>query len=123
MCRDQIKAGNWLFNLGIRGDMYNGLTVGTAGGAAAWIGLQREEDQHSTACFLRAHAGDSFQTKTWLLSSEGCSNAVLSPLLACSSGVSSVEQPGFRNEFHAGLQQAFGSHVVFKRRLYLEVHA
>src|SRR5271168_317254 len=24
---DQIKAGNWLFNLGIRGDLYNGLTV------------------------------------------------------------------------------------------------
>jgi hypothetical protein len=24
-----------------------------------------------------------------------------------------VQQPGFRNEFHAGLQQAFGKHVVF----------
>lgn len=24
---DQIKAGNWLFNLGLRGDFYNGLTV------------------------------------------------------------------------------------------------
>ena len=24
---DQIKTGNWLFNLGMRGDLYNGLTV------------------------------------------------------------------------------------------------
>jgi outer membrane receptor protein involved in Fe transport len=24
---DQIKAGNWLFNLGIRGDLYNGLAI------------------------------------------------------------------------------------------------
>src|SRR6202021_1965815 len=24
---DQIKAGNWLFNLGIRGDIYNGLAT------------------------------------------------------------------------------------------------
>ena len=23
---DQIKAGNWLFNLGLREDLYNGLT-------------------------------------------------------------------------------------------------
>ena len=28
---DQIKAGNWLFNLGIRGDIYNGLTSATPG--------------------------------------------------------------------------------------------
>ena len=26
---DQIKAGNWNFNLGIRGDLYNGLTGAT----------------------------------------------------------------------------------------------
>src|SRR5258705_1287 len=25
--QDQLKAGNWVFNLGIRGDLYNGLTV------------------------------------------------------------------------------------------------
>jgi hypothetical protein len=37
---------------------------------------------------------------------------VLAPLLACSSGVAGTLQPGFRNEFHAGLQQAFGKRVV-----------
>jgi hypothetical protein len=47
-----------------------------------------------------------------VLSSRGCQNAVLSPLLACSPGVSATLNPGYRNEFHAGLQQAFGKHVV-----------
>ena len=47
-----------------------------------------------------------------VLSSTGCSNAVLAPLLACSPGVSGTLDPGFRNEFHAGLQQAFGKRVV-----------
>ena len=48
-----------------------------------------------------------------VLSSQGCANAVLSPLLSCTAGVQGTLQPGFRNEFHAGLQQAFGKNVVF----------
>jgi hypothetical protein len=37
---------------------------------------------------------------------------VLAPLLACTPGVEGRLQPGFRNEFHASLQQAFGKHLV-----------
>ena len=33
---DQIKAGNWLFNLGIRGDVYNGLTSRRNRQSLAW---------------------------------------------------------------------------------------
>ncbi|HEY4380891.1 MAG TPA: hypothetical protein VGN01_11135 [Acidobacteriaceae bacterium] len=44
-------------------------------------------------------------------SSVGCSNDVLNPLLACQGG-NAVLTPGFRNEFHAGLQQAFGKYFV-----------
>ena len=47
-----------------------------------------------------------------VLSSAGCMNDVLAPLLACTPGVSGTLQPGFRNEFHAGLQQAFGKNFV-----------
>jgi hypothetical protein len=43
-----------------------------------------------------------------VLSSKGCSNAVLAPLLNCTPAFGNL-QPGFRNEFHAGLQQAFGN--------------
>jgi hypothetical protein len=110
--QDQIKAGNWLFNLGIRGDLYNGLTV--ARQAEPRVGLAYSIKQTNTV--LRASYARTLETpfnENLVLSSEGCNNAVLSPLLACSPGVSTAEQPGYRNEFHAGLQQAFGSHVVF----------
>ena len=47
-----------------------------------------------------------------VLSSQGCSNAVLSPLLACSPGVSGTLEPGFRNEFHAGFEQSISKNFV-----------
>ena len=47
-----------------------------------------------------------------VLSSQGCANAVLSPLLPAPPACLGTLQPGFRNEFHAGLQQAFGKYVV-----------
>jgi hypothetical protein len=48
-----------------------------------------------------------------VLSSLGCGNAVLNPLLACSAAGVTPFSPGWRNEFHAGIQQAFGKYVVF----------
>ena len=48
-----------------------------------------------------------------VLSSTGCSDPVLSPLLLCNPGATGTMDPGYRNEFHAGLQQALGKHVVF----------
>jgi hypothetical protein len=109
---DQIKAGNWLFNLGIRGDLYNGLAV--ARQAEPRLGTAYNVKKTNTV--LRTSYARTLETpfnENLVLSSEGCGNAVLSPLLLCSSDVSTVQQPGFRNEFHAGLQQAFGKHVVF----------
>jgi hypothetical protein len=109
---DQIKAGGWLFNLGIRGDIYNGLAV--ARQAEPRLGLAYTVKKTNTV--LRTSYARTLETpfnENLVLSSEGCSNAVLNPLLLCTSGVSSIEQPGFRNEFHAGLQQAFDKHIVF----------
>jgi hypothetical protein len=48
-----------------------------------------------------------------VLGSVGCANAVLNPLLGCSSVSTTPLSPGWRNEFHAGLEQAFGRHLVF----------
>ena len=109
---DQIKAGNWLFNLGIRGDLYNGLSV--ARQAEPRVGVSYNIQPSHTV--LRVSYGRTLETpfnENLVLSSEGCGNAVLAPLLLCTPGVSTVQQPGFRNEFHAGLQQAFGRYVVF----------
>ncbi len=48
-----------------------------------------------------------------ILSSLGCANPVLDPLLLCTSPEADRLSPGFRNEFHAGIEQAFGKYVVF----------
>jgi hypothetical protein len=109
--QDQLKAGNWVFNLGIRGDLYNGLTVTRQPeprlGAAYSI--------KKTNTILRVSYARTLETpfnENLVLSSEGCSNPVLAPLLSCTPGVSGTLQPGFRNEFHAGFQQAFGKYAV-----------
>src|SRR6201996_8810649 len=107
---DQIKAGNWLFNVGIRGDLYNGLTV--ARQAEPRLGVAYSIKPTNTV--LRISYARTLETpfnENLVLSSEGCLNAVLNPLLACQGGTGTLA-PGFRNEFHAGLQQAFGKNLV-----------
>ncbi len=47
-----------------------------------------------------------------VVSSTGCLNTVIADLLSCSSQTATPLVPGFRNEFHAGLQQAFGRYFV-----------
>jgi Carboxypeptidase regulatory-like domain/TonB-dependent Receptor Plug Domain len=109
---DQIKAGNWLFNLGIRGDLYNGLTI--ARQAEPRLGTAYSIEKTNTVLRLSyARTLESPFNENLVLSSQGCSNEVLAPLLLCSPGVSGTLQPGFRNEFHAGLQQAFGKNLIF----------
>jgi hypothetical protein len=108
---DQLKVKNWLFNLGLREDVYNGLT--DANQTQPRVGIAYNIKPSGTV--LRVSYARTLETpfnENLLLSSEGCSNAVLAPLLNCTSGVSTVEAPGFRNEFHAGFQQAFGKRVV-----------
>ena len=108
---DQIKVSDWLFNVGLREDVYNGLTY--ANQTQPRVGVAYNIKR--TLSVLRISYARTLETpfnENLVLSSEGCSNAVLAPLLACSTGVAGTLQPGFRNEFHAGLQQAFGKRVV-----------
>ncbi len=44
-----------------------------------------------------------------VVASEGCNIAVIADLIPC---VQQPNTPGFRNDFHAGLQQAFGRYAV-----------
>ena len=109
---DQIKAGNWLFNLGLRGDVYNGLISATQTEPRVGIAYNIKP----TTTVLRVSYARTLETpfnENLVLSSTGCSNPVLAPLLSCAPGVSGTLQPGYRNEFHAGLQQAFGKWAVF----------
>lgn len=108
---DQIKAGDWLFNLGVRGDLYNGLTV--ARQAEPRMGVAYTVRPTNTV--LRVSYARTLETpfnENLVLSSRGCLNEVLNPLLACSASSTGTLDPGYRNEFHAGLQQSFGKHFV-----------
>ncbi len=109
--QDQIKVRNWVFNLGMRGDFYNGLTVTRQ--AEPRVGIAYNIARTNT--ILRVSYARTLETpfnENLVLSSQGCTNDVLAPLLACTPGISGTLQPGFRNDFHAGLQQAFGKHLV-----------
>ena len=108
---DQIKAGNFLFNLGLREDVYNGLT--DANQTQPRLGVAYNIKPSSTV--LRVSYARTLETpfnENLVLSSTGCSDPVLAPLLACSQGASGILHPGFRNEFHAGFQQGLGKWAV-----------
>lgn len=108
---DIITKGNWLFNLGIRGDEYSGLTDATQ--AEPRVGASYTI--HRTSTVLRASYARTLETpfnENLVLSSEGCLNPVLNPLLLCSAPNPAPLSPGTRNEYHLGLQQVFGHHIV-----------
>jgi hypothetical protein len=112
--RDAITVGHWSLNLGIRGDFYNGLSI--ARQAEPRVGIAYNIKKTSTILRVSyARTLESPFNENLILSSIGCSNAVLNPLLACSKPELVVNplSPGFRNEFHAGIEQAFGRHLVF----------
>jgi hypothetical protein len=110
--RDIITKGNWSLNLGVRGDFYNGLV--THKEAEPRLGIAYNIKSSNTV--LRVSYARVLETpfnENLVLSSEGCDNAVLNPLLGCSAANPTPLSPGWRNEFHAGLEQAFGKFLVF----------
>src|SRR5580692_5354674 len=110
--QDNITKGNWSLNLGIRGDLYNGLS--TARQAEPRLGVAYNVKKTNTILRVSyARTLESPFNENLILSSLGCANPVLDPLLLCTSPVANRLSPGFRNEFHAGLEQAFGKYLVF----------
>ena len=107
--QDTITAGAWSFNLGLRGDIYNGLTD-------AWqveprIGIAYNvKKTHSVLRISYARTLETPFNENLVLSNNGCNFAVIAALVPC---VPANMEPGFRNEFHAGLQQALGRYLVF----------
>jgi hypothetical protein len=110
--RDNITKGNWSFNLGLRGDFYNGLT--THKEAEPRVGIAYNIKKTNTVIRMSyARLLETPFNENLVLSSIGCANAVLNPLLGCTVPGLTPFNPGFRNEFHAGIQQAFGRYLVF----------
>ncbi len=110
--QDAITKGNWSLNLGLRGDFYNGLT--THREAEPRLGVAYNIKHTNTV--LRASYARVLETpfnENLVLASLGCGDAVLNPLLGCAASGVNPLAPGWRNEFHAGIQQAFGKYLVF----------
>jgi hypothetical protein len=109
---DSITAGNWLFNFGIRGDFYNGLSIQRQ--AEPRVGLSYSVKKTSTV--LRASYARTQETpfnENLVLSSEGCLNPVLNAIFSTLGPcIPASFNPGFRNEFHTGFEQSITKHFV-----------
>ncbi len=107
--QDTITKGSWNFSLGLRGDLYNGLSV--ARQIEPRLGIAYNIKPSGTV--LRISYARTLETpfnENLVLSNNGCHFAVIAALVPC---VPAALNPGFRNEFHAGLEQAFGRYLVF----------
>ena len=111
--QDAITKGHWSFSLGLRGDLYNGFT--SASQAEPRVGMAYNIKPSNTVLRISyARTLESPFNENLVIASTGCSIPFLATLVPppgvpCNSGPIS---PGFRNEFHAGLQQALGRYLV-----------
>jgi hypothetical protein len=110
---DTITKGNFTFNLGLRGDFYDGLSK--ANQAEPRLGVAYKIGPSNTV--LRVSYARTQETpfnENLIVGSTGCSIPVIADLVPpagvpCQAGPIT---PGWRNEFHAGLQQAIGKYLV-----------
>ncbi len=113
--QDTITEGRWSFNAGLRGDFYNGLQASTKQ-AEPRAGIAYNIKKTSSVLRISyARTLESPFNENLILSGTGCSNTVVNAIMSVAQGfacTSSPLTPGFRNEFHAGLQQAFGKYFV-----------
>lgn len=110
---DEIKKGNWSANLGVRGDFYNGLTIGRQ--AEPRLGVAYSIKPTNTV--LRVSYARTLETpfnENLIISSEGCNDPFLATLVPPPGVPCRVQpiQPGWSNQFHAGFEQAFAKHFV-----------
>ena len=113
--QDAINIHNWTFNLGLRIDQYDGI-------AQAWqpeprLGIGYLIKPTSTVMRVSyARTLESPFNENLVLASLGCTDPVVAAFQTLVPGGACVTTapltPGFRNEFHAGLEQAFGKYLV-----------
>ena len=111
--QDAITIKNWSLSLGMRGDFYNGLARDRQ--AEPRVGIAYNIKTTNTV--LRVSYARSLESpfnENLVIANEGCGIPFLATLVPppgapCNLG---TIRPGFRNEFHAGLQQAFGRYLV-----------
>ena len=106
--QDAVTAGPWSGNFGLRFDQYNGLTV--ANQIEPRLALSYSIKRTGTVLRLSyARSLESPFNENLVLASEGCNYAVIADLIPCTP---SPNQPGFRNDFHAGFEQSLTRYAV-----------
>lgn len=111
--QDSITKGSWAFNIGIRGDIYRGFSKDAQ--PEPRVGIAYNVKPSNTVLRISyARTMESPFNENLVIASTGCSNPVIAfmvppPNIPCVSG---PIRPGWRNEFHAGLQQAIGKYLV-----------
>ncbi len=112
--QDAITYKNWNFNVGLRGDLYHGISIFSQ--AEPRLGIAYNVKKTGTVMKISyAHTMETPFNENLILASNGCADPVISALMAStiSPCVSTVPlKPGTRNEFHAGLEQAFSKYLV-----------
>jgi hypothetical protein len=107
--QDAITMGNLTLSLGLRGDIYRGLSSDTQ--AQPRIGLAYNVAQtHTVLRASYARVMESPFNENLVLASTGGDIPVISALTGTVGN--SVIRPGLRNQFNAGFQQALGKHFV-----------
>ncbi|MBV9677844.1 MAG: TonB-dependent receptor [Acidobacteriaceae bacterium] len=106
---DQITLGSFSINAGLRDDQYNGLV--SKNGVQPRLGISYL--LKATGTVFRAAYSRTFETpfnENLLLSSATGSGGLAQNAFGSNGSV--PIQPGFRNQFNAGLQQRIGKHVL-----------
>jgi hypothetical protein len=112
--QDTLTIKNWTFNLGLRFDYYDGITH--ARQAEPRLGIAY--NFKPTGTVLRVSYARTLETpfnENLVLASLGCNNPVVNALESSTISpcvTNAPLSPGWRNEFHAGLSQAFGRYFV-----------
>lgn len=111
--QDVLTLGSWTVNLGLREDLYRGLTHASM--AEPRVGAAYHFKSTQTVLnFFYARSMETPFNENLVIASQGCGQPVLAALVPppgvpCTPGPLS---PGRRNAFHFGLQQAFGKYLV-----------
>ena len=112
--QDTITVKNWVFNLGLRGDFYNGISIYRQ--AEPRVGVAYNFKRTNTVLrFSYARILETPFNENLILASNGCNDPVVNDLMATLQGYPCLTvplTPGTRNEIHAGLEQAFSKYFV-----------
>ena len=113
--QDSIAKGPWAINFGIRGDFYNGVRAHT-NQVEPRAGIAYNFKKTSTVLRISyARTMESPFNENLVLSATGCLNPAVEAIMTVAQGFVCQDhplEPGYRNEFHAGFQQAAGKYFV-----------